>query len=501
MTFDEIRTALRDAEAVPTAALIAAPAHLDTLAGEIYPLVDQLARGTLLIPAQASYLFYGLHVLAAAGRADLYPHLIKLARLPEDELNLLFLDRGEITLAQMLLSVFDSNAKALFHLLEHADLSTTARWGLFDVLARLTFDGRIPRADTEAFLTRFEASPLAAPDDLSWWSWQDAVCRLGLTSLEPALRRVRGLAANETGSPDDLAEDLAVLAHAAAHPTDSAAFDEAEVRPITDAVAALAWLTTRNEALLRYAAEERAKTTASHATRDRLALLEDNAAAEAPLVWLARFLDSRQVPQETMPIEVLDGYLTALAIGPVAVTVDALLPDIFGQEDRSLPAWADDEQSAYFVAAVTDLKQSIEQRARASEGPEPLIAQTDLEEYRGMEWADGFSIGVSLHDEAWTPIFEHKRAGEAVHRIFDLAPALGEEDDQLSLVVRRQRIAELPALLKQIAAYWRDPKAVIPPLSQPARSTKIGRNDPCPCGSGEKFKKCHGAPGGTGLLN
>jgi uncharacterized protein len=22
---------------------------------------------------------------------------------------------------------------------------------------------------------------------------------------------------------------------------------------------------------------------------------------------------------------------------------------------------------------------------------------------------------------------------------------------------------------------------------------KIGRNDPCPCGSGKKFKKCHGA--------
>jgi len=24
---------------------------------------------------------------------------------------------------------------------------------------------------------------------------------------------------------------------------------------------------------------------------------------------------------------------------------------------------------------------------------------------------------------------------------------------------------------------------------------KVGRNDPCPCGSGKKFKKCHGAEG------
>jgi preprotein translocase subunit SecA len=28
---------------------------------------------------------------------------------------------------------------------------------------------------------------------------------------------------------------------------------------------------------------------------------------------------------------------------------------------------------------------------------------------------------------------------------------------------------------------------------QQARSDKIGRNAPCPCGSGRKYKKCHGA--------
>ena len=29
---------------------------------------------------------------------------------------------------------------------------------------------------------------------------------------------------------------------------------------------------------------------------------------------------------------------------------------------------------------------------------------------------------------------------------------------------------------------------------------KVGRNDKCPCGSGKKYKQCHGRPGGpTGL--
>ncbi len=31
--------------------------------------------------------------------------------------------------------------------------------------------------------------------------------------------------------------------------------------------------------------------------------------------------------------------------------------------------------------------------------------------------------------------------------------------------------------------------------TQPKRSVKIGRNEPCPCGSGKKYKKCCGASG------
>ncbi|MBW2460933.1 MAG: YchJ family protein [Deltaproteobacteria bacterium] len=32
-------------------------------------------------------------------------------------------------------------------------------------------------------------------------------------------------------------------------------------------------------------------------------------------------------------------------------------------------------------------------------------------------------------------------------------------------------------------------------VKEPVRSEKVGRNEPCPCGSGKKYKKCHGRPG------
>ncbi|MFP3541500.1 SEC-C metal-binding domain-containing protein, partial [Pseudomonas sp. SIMBA_044] len=35
---------------------------------------------------------------------------------------------------------------------------------------------------------------------------------------------------------------------------------------------------------------------------------------------------------------------------------------------------------------------------------------------------------------------------------------------------------------------FNQPKNVV----SPAKTKKLGRNDPCPCGSGLKYKKCHG---------
>jgi preprotein translocase subunit SecA len=32
-------------------------------------------------------------------------------------------------------------------------------------------------------------------------------------------------------------------------------------------------------------------------------------------------------------------------------------------------------------------------------------------------------------------------------------------------------------------------------------AAKIGRNEPCPCGSGKKYKKCHGQPGAPPLAS
>jgi SEC-C motif-containing protein/HEAT repeat protein len=53
----------------------------------------------------------------------------------------------------------------------------------------------------------------------------------------------------------------------------------------------------------------------------------------------------------------------------------------------------------------------------------------------------------------------------------------------------RLRLAGLDPVFAADAAEEEEPAAA----PEPPPSGKVGRNDPCPCGSGKKYKKCHGA--------
>jgi preprotein translocase subunit SecA len=73
---------------------------------------------------------------------------------------------------------------------------------------------------------------------------------------------------------------------------------------------------------------------------------------------------------------------------------------------------------------------------------------------------------------------------EAVRFLFLMQPA--KPEDEAKQIEQRQRRQQ------QNLQFQAGPAQAEPP--KPIRSgTKVGRNDPCPCGSGKKYKKCHGA--------
>ena len=60
--------------------------------------------------------------------------------------------------------------------------------------------------------------------------------------------------------------------------------------------------------------------------------------------------------------------------------------------------------------------------------------------------------------------------------------------------MRETLVDALPINLLRLHDVWRGrPDPFPPPPSNRYEGRKVGRNEPCPCGSGKKFKRCCGS--------
>ncbi len=81
----------------------------------------------------------------------------------------------------------------------------------------------------------------------------------------------------------------------------------------------------------------------------------------------------------------------------------------------------------------------------------------------------------------------------AIDKIAQLNPATAADPEAWLQKARE----ELPETVTALHDYWADGRRITAELladrARPVRRAvgKVGRNDPCPCGSGKKFKKCH----------
>jgi len=75
---------------------------------------------------------------------------------------------------------------------------------------------------------------------------------------------------------------------------------------------------------------------------------------------------------------------------------------------------------------------------------------------------------------------------ETIRFLYLFEPMTREEHEARE---REREEARRKALREQNLVYSAGDSAAAPAKREVA---KVGRNDPCPCGSGKKFKKCHG---------
>jgi uncharacterized protein len=242
-----------------------------------------------------------------------------------------------------------------------------------------------------------------------------------------------------------------------------------------------------------------------HTTREA-AMRAQARAHEVPLDHvdleaLDRFLMSDRSPPESMMLSDLDGFLTGIAVGPELVLPSEWLPLIFGGDT---PEFANHDEAKAILGAIMGRYNEI-LRQVADDDLDPVFWADRDGTLIAADWAEGFLQAIMLRADAWEQLFKSKRDGQLLYPILALC---GDENGESLLGIppdEEDRIMEeaaefVPDSVTAIAAYWRakGPKQVSMPLTvgpppQPGQtSSKVGRNNPCPCGSGKKFKKCCG---------
>jgi uncharacterized protein len=234
------------------------------------------------------------------------------------------------------------------------------------------------------------------------------------------------------------------------------------------------------------------------------ALVHDLPLDQVDLEALDRFLISDRSPPDSMMLSDLDGFLTGIAVGPELVLPSEWLPVVWGGET---PEFADEGEAKAILGAIMGRYNEI-LRQIADDALDPIFWTARDGTLIAADWAEGFLQAIMLRMDAWNRLLESKHHGQLLIPILalcgdengeSLLGLLAEEEDRIM-----EEAAEfVPGCVTAIAAYWREkgPKQISMPLtpgpsSVPYRSSsKVGRNDPCPCGSGKKFKKCCGKAG------
>ena len=228
---------------------------------------------------------------------------------------------------------------------------------------------------------------------------------------------------------------------------------------------------------------------------------------------------------DRVSLEWLDGYMSALLAGPRRIAMDEWLETFAeGVFERTFADPADAGAAREVIQARWDvladqldpeqilddpdvlrlaplmIELTEEDKQRLVEEGHVKPEEVALLEQTGEIWAMGFLDAMTDFPQDWPdPDLETEEGqlyDETVTRIASLTMDEEElrevfedlyEGEELS---RDELIQEALYAAQDLRLYWLDHAPKPPPRRVEALP---GRNDPCPCGSGKKFKKCHGA--------
>jgi uncharacterized protein len=227
-----------------------------------------------------------------------------------------------------------------------------------------------------------------------------------------------------------------------------------------------------------------------------LASNELNDAELAEIDTLLDRVEGGRVPNA----EALDGFFAALACCPDFILPSEYLPVIqAGETEDGDLVFESLEETQRFMALVSQHWNHVNHQLTHGEIYLPLILQNDHGDSNGNDWAKGFLAGTHLRHDIWAELIDDEEKGGDIVPIMALAyenhpdPAMRSFKEPIDDEKRTELMVASAAGVMRIHTHFQKQRdAYLPETTAPfVRSgPKIGRNDPCPCGSGKKYKRC-----------
>lgn len=188
----------------------------------------------------------------------------------------------------------------------------------------------------------------------------------------------------------------------------------------------------------------------------------------------------------------LDGFLTGLSVCPEPIPAIEWMTVVWGAETDGVPPFEDPLDVQWFAKAVAARHDEIA-RDLARGKIQPILDVDDRDgEVLWEYWIDGFAEAIELRPEAWNALSDDPEWIAPWSRLSTLIAVARDASDLDSVEVNAlqdRAVAELTETVQRlyVARAGGDGTAS---MAIPTPASKVGRNDPCPCGSGRKHKHC-----------
>ena len=230
---------------------------------------------------------------------------------------------------------------------------------------------------------------------------------------------------------------------------------------------------------------------------------------------------------ETPQWEFCDGFLAAVLCCRKNLEEAEVLDVLLGIGEGSEGSFADEAQRARFLALwakrraqvahaldaaverldddgayqpdVVDVRGAV---ARMSEEERAALPQGEPLPGYAQVWALGFMFAVEAWPEAWA-LPRDKEVASVMDAALESIVALTEEDtgkmevspysDEDPPSMSQQRVDDFASAIWGVYDLRQIGRSLGPRVEPIRKLAEPGRNDPCPCGSGKKYKKCCGA--------